>query len=137
MACRKSRSASVVPFFQGGHCRGRRGHHDCRRVPKKAFCSAAARPTPRPCFAGAPSKGTRARRKQTAPVVRSQKSTQVMVKNPLHLECYPDTDPLCCCEYTNVQGERAHLCGLLCDCNEVDEAFDKVFKGEFLNRILT
>jgi len=23
-----------------------------------------------------------------------------------------DNDPLCCCEYTNVQGERAHLCSL-------------------------
>ena len=50
-----------------------------------------------------------------------------MVNN--HLD-YPDTDPLCCCEYTNVHGERSHLCGLLCDCNEVDDAFDKAFKGE-------
>lgn len=42
-----------------------------------------------------------------------------------------DSNPLCCCEYENVHGERAHLCGLLCDCAEIDDAFDKVFfKGK-------
>jgi len=37
-----------------------------------------------------------------------------------------DNDPLCCCEYTNVQGERAHLCGLFCDCQELDDTFDRL-----------
>merc|ERR1711976_233911 len=50
-----------------------------------------------------------------------------MVKQDLEPE--EDSDPLCCCEYKNVHGERAHLCGLLCDCAELDDAFDKAFKG--------
>jgi len=37
-----------------------------------------------------------------------------------------DNDPLCCCEYTNVQGERAHLCSLFCDCQELDDTFDRL-----------
>ncbi len=40
------------------------------------------------------------------------------------------TDPLCCCEYENVHGERAHLCGLLCDCAELDDMCDKIFIGQ-------
>ncbi len=31
-------------------------------------------------------------------------------------------DPLCCCEYRNRRGERAHLLGLCCDCEEVDRS---------------
>lgn len=46
-----------------------------------------------------------------------------------HPEAISDPDPLCCCEYINVKGERAHLCGLLCDCSELDEAADKLFTG--------
>ena len=42
---------------------------------------------------------------------------------------HEEADPLCCCEYKNVHGDRAHLCGLLCDCAELDDAFDKAFKG--------
>ena len=38
-------------------------------------------------------------------------------------------DPLCCCEYTNVHGDRAHLCGLLCDCSELDDTVDKFITG--------
>ena len=41
-----------------------------------------------------------------------------------------DTDqPLCCCEYINSRGERAHLFGLFCDCTEVDDFVDRVVKG--------
>ena len=41
-----------------------------------------------------------------------------------------DDDVLCCCEYYNNAGERAHLLGLLCDCVEVDDAFDRLIRGE-------
>ena len=37
--------------------------------------------------------------------------------------------PLCCCEYINSRGERAHLFGLFCDCTEVDDFVDRVVKG--------
>ena len=40
-----------------------------------------------------------------------------------------DPDPLCCCEYQNVHGERSHLCGLFCDCSELDDTVDKLFSG--------
>ena len=40
-----------------------------------------------------------------------------------------DSDPLCCCEYVNVHGKRAHLCGLCCDCSELDDMFDKLLTG--------
>ena len=40
-----------------------------------------------------------------------------------------DPDPLCCCEYQNSHGERAHLLGLFCDCAELDDAFDKLISG--------
>ena len=53
----------------------------------------------------------------------------------IHLD-HPDTDPLCCCEYNNVHGERAHLCGLLCDCAELDDAFDKAFKGNEIDSVI-
>ena len=43
-----------------------------------------------------------------------------------------DPDPLCCCEYRNVHGERSHLCGLLCDCSELDDTFDKLFSRKKL-----
>jgi hypothetical protein len=29
-------------------------------------------------------------------------------------------DPLCCCEYRNRRGERAHVLGLCCDCEDLD-----------------
>ena len=40
-----------------------------------------------------------------------------------------EADPLCCCEYVNAKGERSHLLGLLCDCAEVDDLFDRLVKG--------
>ena len=40
-----------------------------------------------------------------------------------------DPDPLCCCEYQNSHGERAHLLGLFCDCAELDDAVDKLISG--------
>lgn len=43
-----------------------------------------------------------------------------------------DNDPLCCCEYTNVHGERAHLLGLFCDCSELDDTFDRFISGKTL-----
>ena len=42
------------------------------------------------------------------------------------LEHWDDQDPLCCCEYQNSHGQRAHLLGLFCDCAELDDAFDKL-----------
>jgi hypothetical protein len=41
-----------------------------------------------------------------------------------------DPNILCCCEYINESGEKSHLCGLLCDCAEVDDAFDRLIRGE-------
>lgn len=41
-----------------------------------------------------------------------------------------DDDVLCCCEYLNENGERSHLLGLLCDCSEVDDAFDRFIRGD-------
>ena len=38
-------------------------------------------------------------------------------------------DDLCCCEYINSNGERSHLMALFCDCSEVDDAVDRLFKG--------
>ena len=36
---------------------------------------------------------------------------------------------LCCCEYINNNGERSHLMALFCDCSELDDAVDRLFKG--------
>lgn len=40
-----------------------------------------------------------------------------------------DDDALCCCQYVNERGQRSHLAGLLCDCQEVDDAFDRFCRG--------
>ena len=40
-----------------------------------------------------------------------------------------EADPLCCCEYKNLDGQRAHLCGLFCDCAELDDAVDRLISG--------
>ena len=40
-----------------------------------------------------------------------------------------DGDPLCCCEYIDRNGERSHLCGLFCDCEDLDAAFDSWIRG--------
>ncbi|CAG0893931.1 unnamed protein product [Cyprideis torosa] len=37
-------------------------------------------------------------------------------------------EPLCCCEYFNGRGERAHLCETFCDCSELDDMFDRLIR---------
>ncbi|XP_053561813.1 palmitoyltransferase ZDHHC23 [Bombina bombina] len=34
-------------------------------------------------------------------------------------------ESLCCCEYINQNGERSHIVGCLCDCEDVDQACDR------------
>ena len=34
-------------------------------------------------------------------------------------------EPLCCCEYINMHGEKTHILGICCDCEALDETFDK------------
>lgn len=53
-----------------------------------------------------------------------------------------DSDPLCCCEYTNSSGSRSHLLTLCCDCAELDMAVDNLVSGknvasQRVNEILT
>ncbi|XP_065332622.1 palmitoyltransferase ZDHHC23-B [Cloeon dipterum] len=36
---------------------------------------------------------------------------------------------LCCCEYVNLKNQRSHLLGCLCDCEHVDEYFDRTMTG--------
>ncbi|OWF44792.1 palmitoyltransferase ZDHHC23-like [Mizuhopecten yessoensis] len=35
------------------------------------------------------------------------------------------TEPLCCCEYENIKGEKSHILACCCDCDAVDEACDR------------
>ncbi|XP_006813043.1 palmitoyltransferase ZDHHC23-like [Saccoglossus kowalevskii] len=37
-------------------------------------------------------------------------------------------EPLCCCEYRNVNGEKSHVLAFLCDCQVVDETCDRFLK---------
>ncbi|RUS80150.1 hypothetical protein EGW08_012073 [Elysia chlorotica] len=39
-------------------------------------------------------------------------------------------EPLCCCEYINMHGEKTHILGICCDCEALDDTFDKIFKCE-------
>lgn len=32
---------------------------------------------------------------------------------------------LCCCEYVNSRGERSHVAACCCDCEDLDDAFDR------------
>jgi hypothetical protein len=48
-----------------------------------------------------------------------------------------DEDVLCCCEYFNQDGDRAHLLGLLCDCVEVDDAFDRMIRWKWWCNVLS
>lgn len=41
----------------------------------------------------------------------------------------PDEDPLCCCEYYNCRGERAHCLACCCECDALDQAADAIFSG--------
>lgn len=34
-------------------------------------------------------------------------------------------DDLCCCEYINIKGERCHLLGFCCDCDTLDDSFER------------
>ena len=34
-------------------------------------------------------------------------------------------ESLCCCEYINMDGQRTHMLACCCDCEAVDQAFDK------------
>lgn len=48
---------------------------------------------------------------------------------------YPqDEGPLCCCEYLNRHGERAHVLGLCCACEEIDRAADDLVHGQVPSR---
>ncbi|GFS21470.1 palmitoyltransferase [Elysia marginata] len=40
------------------------------------------------------------------------------------------SEPLCCCEYINMHGEKTHILAICCDCEALDETFDKIFKCE-------
>lgn len=34
-------------------------------------------------------------------------------------------ESLCCCEYVNSRGERSHVAACCCDCEDLDDAFDR------------
>lgn len=36
-----------------------------------------------------------------------------------------DDSALCCCEYINKDKERSHLLATLCNCEAIDEAFER------------
>jgi len=40
-----------------------------------------------------------------------------------------DNDPLCCCEYVNRRGDRAHCLACCCECDALDQAADSLFSG--------
>lgn len=37
-----------------------------------------------------------------------------------------DDSPLCCCEYVNREGERSHILATFCNCEDLDESFDRL-----------
>ncbi|XP_056594156.1 palmitoyltransferase ZDHHC23-B isoform X2 [Triplophysa dalaica] len=39
-------------------------------------------------------------------------------------------DPLCCCEYVDRHGRRSHMAACCCDCEDLDDAFDRWIKKE-------
>ena len=46
-------------------------------------------------------------------------------------QIYPQDDsPLCCCEYYNRRGERAHVLACCCQCDELDGAGDRLLRGK-------
>ena len=49
---------------------------------------------------------------------------------------YPqdDASALCCCEYFNRRGERTHILQFCCACEEIDEAFDTLIRGNKVGR---
>ncbi|XP_043223671.1 palmitoyltransferase ZDHHC23-B-like [Amphibalanus amphitrite] len=52
-----------------------------------------------------------------------------MAKNGDKIKMTSDQDPLCCCEYINIDGERSHLLALCCDCEAIDDTVDRWLKG--------
>nr|CAD7586057.1 unnamed protein product [Timema genevievae] len=38
--------------------------------------------------------------------------------------------PLCCCEYYNTEQERSHLLGCCCNCEDLDQGFDRAIADE-------
>uniref|UniRef100_A0A3P9KW67 Palmitoyltransferase n=1 Tax=Oryzias latipes TaxID=8090 RepID=A0A3P9KW67_ORYLA len=41
-----------------------------------------------------------------------------------------EEEALCCCEYVNRHGERSHIAACCCDCEDLDDAFDRFFKRD-------
>lgn len=39
-----------------------------------------------------------------------------------------EDERLCCCEYVNSRGERSHVAACCCDCEDLDDAFDRLAK---------
>ena len=64
-----------------------------------------------------------------APMRDPRRPTNSM-PNP-HRAHYPQDDsPLCCCEYTDRHGNRSHIFGLLCACEDIDQAAENMFTGK-------
>lgn len=40
-----------------------------------------------------------------------------------------EDEALCCCEYVNSRGERSHVAACCCDCEDLDDAFDRSSEG--------
>lgn len=36
-----------------------------------------------------------------------------------------EDEGLCCCEYVNSRGERSHVAACCCDCEDLDDVFDR------------
>ncbi|XP_038058263.1 palmitoyltransferase ZDHHC23-B-like [Patiria miniata] len=45
-----------------------------------------------------------------------------------------ESGPLCCCEYLSDSGEKGHLLTLFCDCQELDQTCDRLFKGRGIEK---
>lgn len=37
-----------------------------------------------------------------------------------------EDEGLCCCEYVNSRGERSHVAACCCDCEDLDDVFDRL-----------
>ena len=44
-----------------------------------------------------------------------------------------EPSPLCCCEYTNLQGQRSHILAVCCDCVDLDNSVDQCLKGNSIS----
>lgn len=45
-----------------------------------------------------------------------------------------DDSALCCCEYINEDKERSHLLATLCNCEAIDEAFERLFTRQSIEK---